>query len=68
MVTDKGKTIYLNSGDWIENLSSLEYHEGKWSVFYQPILKKNEPQEEDEENMQVEIDIKSIIHSMIHET
>jgi UDP-2,3-diacylglucosamine pyrophosphatase LpxH len=24
---------YLNSGDWIENLSALEYHEGKWRLF-----------------------------------
>ncbi|MDT8414678.1 MAG: UDP-2,3-diacylglucosamine diphosphatase [Flavobacteriaceae bacterium] len=68
VVTDKGKTTYLNSGDWIENMSALEYHEGKWSVFHQPILKKDEPVEEEEENMQVEIDMKSIIHSMIHES
>ena len=25
--------MYLNSGDWIENLSALEYHQGKWSLF-----------------------------------
>ncbi len=24
---------YLNAGDWIENLSALEYHEGKWKMF-----------------------------------
>jgi len=30
---DKGKVIYLNSGDWVENLTSLEYHEGKWRIF-----------------------------------
>jgi len=28
-----GKTSYLNSGDWIENLTALEYHDGKWSMF-----------------------------------
>lgn len=28
-----GKVMYLNSGDWIENLSSLEYHNGKWRIF-----------------------------------
>ncbi|MDO5615780.1 MAG: UDP-2,3-diacylglucosamine diphosphatase, partial [Cruoricaptor ignavus] len=29
---DKGSVHYLNSGDWIENLSWLEYNEGKWSL------------------------------------
>jgi len=24
---------YLNSGDWIENLTSLEYNEGEWKIF-----------------------------------
>jgi UDP-2,3-diacylglucosamine pyrophosphatase LpxH len=34
---DKGEITYLNSGDWIENLSSLEYHKGKWSIYrYHP--------------------------------
>ncbi len=32
--TIKGKKIkYLNSGDWIENLTALEYKNEKWSVF-----------------------------------
>lgn len=34
VVTNKGSCTYLNSGDWIENLSALEYHEKEWSVFY----------------------------------
>jgi UDP-2,3-diacylglucosamine pyrophosphatase LpxH len=29
----KGKVIYLNSGDWIENLTSLEYHQGEWVIY-----------------------------------
>lgn len=29
----KGKTLtYLNSGDWVENCTSLEYAEGKWRL------------------------------------
>ena len=31
--TDKGKLTYLNSGDWMENMTSLEYREGKWSIY-----------------------------------
>lgn len=30
---DKGSVTYLNSGDWIENLTSLEYNNGAWSIF-----------------------------------
>ncbi len=33
MNTTKGKVIYLNSGDWIENLTSLEYNNGVWELF-----------------------------------
>ena len=28
-----GKTMYLNSGDWIENLTSLEYVNNVWTVY-----------------------------------
>ena len=27
------KITYLNSGDWIENLTALEYHNGEWSIY-----------------------------------
>ena len=30
---EKGSVMYLNSGDWIENLTALEYHKGEWSIF-----------------------------------
>ncbi|MFZ5939403.1 MAG: UDP-2,3-diacylglucosamine diphosphatase [Bacteroidota bacterium] len=29
----EGSVVYLNSGDWIENMSALEYAGGKWSVY-----------------------------------
>ena len=32
--TDKGKVVYMNSGDWIENLTALEYNSGKWSLYH----------------------------------
>jgi UDP-2,3-diacylglucosamine pyrophosphatase LpxH len=31
--TDKGKVTYLNSGDWVENLTSLEYFHKEWSIY-----------------------------------
>ncbi len=31
--TQNGKVLYLNSGDWIENMTALEYNKKKWSVY-----------------------------------
>lgn len=31
--TDKGQVTYLNSGDWVENLTTLEFHSGNWSIY-----------------------------------
>ncbi|MFM1744764.1 MAG: hypothetical protein RLZZ630_701 [Bacteroidota bacterium] len=33
METDEGQVLYLNSGDWVENLTALEYHEGEWNLY-----------------------------------
>ena len=30
---EKGETLYLNSGDWIENLTALEYQQKKWKLY-----------------------------------
>jgi UDP-2,3-diacylglucosamine pyrophosphatase LpxH len=32
--TSEGSTIYLNSGDWIENLTALEYNNGNWEIIH----------------------------------
>jgi len=29
----EGSIMYLNSGDWIENLTSLEYNKGEWRIY-----------------------------------
>jgi UDP-2,3-diacylglucosamine pyrophosphatase LpxH len=31
--TDQGILTYLNSGDWLENLTALEYKEGEWEIY-----------------------------------
>ncbi|MBK6543109.1 MAG: UDP-2,3-diacylglucosamine diphosphatase [Flavobacteriales bacterium] len=33
VTTPNGAVEYLNSGDWIENLSALEYNKGRWSLY-----------------------------------
>jgi hypothetical protein len=37
VTTDKGSVTYLNSGDWIENLTALEYADKNWTLYqYDP--------------------------------
>lgn len=33
MINMNGKVMYLNSGDWIENLTALEYNKGAWQLY-----------------------------------
>ncbi len=39
ITNEKGSVIYLNSGDWIENLTSLEYDKGEWNIHQFETLK-----------------------------
>lgn len=49
---EAGEIIYLNSGDWIENLTALEYVDGAWSLYkYDEAMldiEEEDAQEEDE--------------------
>ena len=31
--TSKGSTLYLNSGDWLENMTALEYSFNRWKLY-----------------------------------
>lgn len=33
ITTDKGSVLYLNSGDWVENLTALEFDGLNWSIY-----------------------------------
>lgn len=33
ITTPKGSVRYLNSGDWVESLSALEYANGEWTIY-----------------------------------
>ncbi len=33
ITTEKGEVMYLNSGDWVENLTALEYNQGTWKIY-----------------------------------
>jgi UDP-2,3-diacylglucosamine pyrophosphatase LpxH len=47
--TDHGPVQYLNSGDWIENLTALEYDAGNWKLFsfYESFSTEKETETED---------------------
>jgi UDP-2,3-diacylglucosamine pyrophosphatase LpxH len=34
MCNAQGSVTYMNSGDWVENLSALEYHNGEWQIYH----------------------------------
>lgn len=31
--TEKGKVMYLNSGDWVEHMTSLEFYQNDWHMY-----------------------------------
>lgn len=61
----KGQCTYLNSGDWVENLTALEFSDGEWKVYhhprnmYQTIVDKHE-----DEELQ-DIDIQGVLHKVM---
>lgn len=43
----KGEVLYLNSGDWIENLTALEYNKKRWKLYrYEEHVKERVKDEE----------------------
>jgi len=40
--TPKGSVTYLNSGDWIEHMTALEYYDNDWHIYTHPELEKTE--------------------------
>jgi len=60
-----GTVLYLNSGDWVESLTALEYHDGKWDIFkYKPADFTTEPDEDDKtdaEDLDDKLDVKNLL-------
>jgi UDP-2,3-diacylglucosamine pyrophosphatase LpxH len=64
-VEDRGIN-YLNSGDWIENLTSLEYNAGEWNIFNYRIDFVDQPEvaTADLENL-VDTEVKVLFKNML---
>ena len=55
--------IYLNSGDWVENLTSLEYHNKKWTIYRHD----NNHYEEESVNDESDLSAKELFQGMLKE-
>ena len=63
---DEGKVVYLNSGDWVENMTSLEYENKNWRLFqYKAIEFSESVLEENKKTLNVVTDDFAILLSMI---
>ena len=62
IITKNGSVTYLNSGDWIENLTSLEYNHGKWSL-----RKFDVKSEEFKDKTEADLNTKELFNKMLAE-
>ena len=60
--TKEGKVKYLNSGDWIENLTALEYNKWEWKI-----IKINEVEEKEAEQQPTDKDSKQLYKELLKE-
>ena len=56
--------IYMNSGDWLESLSSLEYVDNKWSIY---MHKRTEQKYKGDEDPRIEMTNKELYKDLIAE-
>jgi UDP-2,3-diacylglucosamine pyrophosphatase LpxH len=61
---EKGRCIYLNSGDWVENLTALEYQGGQWSMFRYHDAVFSNFSESDQEEMWVSLNLQTLMQKI----
>lgn len=57
----EGSTVYMNSGDWIENLTSLEYSKNEWKLYHHIDIEEDKNSEDD---FTESFDISSLLRSV----
>ncbi len=63
---DANTVTYLNSGDWIENLSALEYNEGEWRIFnFRTDFIDHSENGEAEHEAMVDVEVKDLFNDML---
>ena len=58
------KIIYMNSGDWLESLSSLEYVDNKWSIY---MHKRTEQEYKGDDDSRIEMTNKELYKDIVAE-
>lgn len=60
-----GSVLYLNSGDWVESLTALEYNNREWTIFkYDPANFRTDTDEEDltdAEDLDAKMDVRNLL-------
>jgi len=51
ITTEHGSIEYMNSGDWVENLTSLEYDRGEWSLYVYDAREFEEQTQTEQDNV-----------------
>ncbi len=69
IANESGEVLYLNSGDWVENLTALEYQDKAWKIFkYDPKDFEKEELEEgelsDSEDLHSKLDINVLLQKI----
>ncbi|UKT63298.1 UDP-2,3-diacylglucosamine diphosphatase [Pedobacter mucosus] len=72
IIADGGKVTYLNSGDWVESLTALEYNHRDWTIFKYEHLDfiKDEVDEgilSDAEDLKSKLDINLLLQHIKYE-
>ena len=67
-----GQVLYLNSGDWVENLTALEYNKGAWEIFrYNPVDFEEDSDTadlSDAEDLDAKMDVRGLLERFRQET
>ena len=58
------EVIYMNSGDWLESLSSLEYADNKWSIY---MHKRTDQKYKSNDDSRIEMTNKELYKDLINE-
>ena len=66
MVNEQGRVTYLNSGDWVESLTALEYQNGAWSVYCYKAEDFTHVKEDEPENLKDMMDVESLLFKLVN--
>lgn len=66
ITTSEGSIVYLNSGDWVENLSALEFTNGEWTLYRYNESDKTELVSESDEDDK-DFNNSELFDQMLHE-